>query len=147
MLPQVLIIVGAAVFGTLGTLHLVYTFFTHAFDPRDAATGAAMRATSPRLTSRLSVWDAWVGFNASHSLGAMLFAAIYLVLAIAHMELLRHSPALVLLGVAGPASYLAVGLRYWFRTPIVGVALATACFAAAAVALLIGGLSGPAVSS
>lgn len=137
MLAQTLIIAGASLFGLLGTLHLAYTFFSRKFDPRDAAAQAAMKATSPKLTSRTSVWDCWVGFNASHSLGAMLFAAVYLVLAVSHMDLLRRSPALMILAVLGAASYLALARRYWFRTPIVGVGLATACFVAAAIALVV----------
>ena len=135
MLAQVLILIGAALFGTLGTLHLIYTFFTDKFDARDAATNAAMRSSHMVLTRRTTVWKAWVGFNASHSLGAMLFAAIYLVLALGHMALLRESAALVWLAVAGSTGYLALAQRYWFRTPLIGVALATACFVGAALTL------------
>jgi hypothetical protein len=36
-----------------------------------------MKQTSPVLTGETSMWDAWVGFNTSYSLGAMLFAADY----------------------------------------------------------------------
>ena len=135
MLAQALIVIGAALFGTLGTLHLLYTFFTDKFDARDAATNAAMRSSHMVLTRRTTVWKAWVGFNASHSLGAMLFAAIYLVLALGHMALLRESAALVWLAVAGSTGYLALAQRYWFRTPLIGVALATACFVGAALTL------------
>ena len=133
MLSQALIVIGALIFGLLGTLHLAYTLFTNKFSARDAATEAAMRATSPVLTSRLTLWDAWIGFNASHSLGAILFAAIYLVLAIGHMPVLRESPALLWLAVLAAASYLAVAKRYWFRTPLVGIALGTVCFLGAAI--------------
>ena len=135
MLAQALMIIGAALFGLLGTLHLVYTFFTAKFEPRDPATRAAMRAGFPRLTRRTTLWNAWIGFNASHSLGAMLFAAIYLILATAHMPLLRDSAALVWLAVIASASYLALAQRYWFRTPLIGIALGGACFLGAALAL------------
>jgi hypothetical protein len=135
MIAQSLIVVGAAVFGLLGTMHLLYTFFTDKFDARDAATTAAMKVTSPVLTRRTSLWNAWVGFNASHSLGAMLFAAIYLVLAIGHMPLLSDSPSLVWLAVIGSVAYLALAVRYWFRTPLVGIALASGCFVVAALVL------------
>ena len=135
MLAQSLIVLGASVFGVLGTLHLVYTFFTDKFNARDAATMAAMKATHPVLTCRTSVWNAWVGFNASHSLGAMLFAAVYLVLALGHMPVLKQSPTLVWIGVAGSLGYLALAQRYWFRTPLIGIALASACFIGAALTL------------
>jgi hypothetical protein len=135
MLPQILIAIGAAVFALLGTIHLVYTFFTDNFDPRDAATSAAMKATSPILTRRLTMWSAWIGFNASHSLGVLLFGVIYLVLALGHMSVLRDSPTLSWLPVATGAAYMALARRYWFRNPLIGVSIATACFLAAALAL------------
>jgi len=135
MVVQALIIAGASIFGLLGTVHLVYTFFTDKFDPRDAPTKEAMKATSPVLTRRTSVWDAWIGFNASHSLGAMLFAAMYLSLAGAHMPTLQGSPALFWLPVVASGAYLALAKRYWFRTPFIGIAIATTCFGVAALTL------------
>lgn len=74
MPTQILIVAGALIFGLLGTVHLAYTFFTGLFSPRDAATEASMKLTHPRLTRRTTLWKAWVGFNASHSLGAILFS-------------------------------------------------------------------------
>lgn len=119
---------------TLGTAHLLYTFCTDKFDPNVAATKAAMQASHPLLTRRTTVWRAWVGFNASHSLGAMLFAALYLILAIGHIEWLRASPALAWLAVVGSGGYLLLAVRYWFRTPLIGCAISTACFVCAALA-------------
>lgn len=89
MNEQSLVIIGAAIFGILGTLHLIYTFLTPRFDPRDSSLRSVMENTAPRLTRETTMWRAWVGFNASHSLGAMLFAAIYIPLAIWHMEVIR----------------------------------------------------------
>jgi len=133
MLAQTLIITGAAVLGLLGTVHLLYTLFTDKFNPRDAATMAAMRVGHPVLTRRTTLWRAWVGFNASHSLGAMLFAALYLILSIGHIELLRSSSALLWLAVVGAGGYLLLAQRYWFRTPLIGIAISTACFLGAAL--------------
>jgi hypothetical protein len=135
MLPRIFIVVGAAVLGLLGALHLVYTFFSNKFDARDPAVSAAMKATSPVLTRRTTMWNAWIGFNASHGLGVVLFAVMYLVLAIEHMSVLRESKALAWLPAAGSAAYLALAGRYWFRSPFVGVAIAMTCFLIAALAL------------
>lgn len=137
MLAQLLIIAGALLFGLLGMVHLVYTFFTNKFDARDASATAAMKATSPVLTGRTSIWNAWVGFNASHSLGILLFATVYLVLAIGHMPLLRQSPALVWLPVVAGASYAALARRYWFRSPLIGAVIASTCFVVAALILTV----------
>lgn len=135
LLAQILIAFGAVLMGILGAIHIFHTFFTNKFDARDAATLAAMKATSMVLTRRTSLWNAWIGFNASHALGILLFAATYLVLAIGHISVLRESPALTWLPVVGGASYMALASRYWFRTPFAGATIATACFLAAAVAL------------
>jgi hypothetical protein len=135
MLAQLLIVAGALVFGLLGAVHLAYTFFTNKLDAREASTTAAMKATSLVLTRRTSLWKAWIGFNASHSLGILLFAAIYLLLAIGHMPWLRQSLALVWLPVFAGASYLVLARLYWFRTPLIGVGIATTCFVVAALIL------------
>ena len=55
-------------------------------------------------------------------------------LAIGRMSWLRDSRALTWLPVAGCGAYLSLS-RYWFRTPIIGLSIATACFLAAAFVL------------
>ena len=122
---------GAGIFGALGTLHLLYTFFTPKFDPRDAAVAEAMKGTSPRITRATTMWKCWIGFNASHSLGAMAFAAVYLILAVRHPQLLSDSPAFLVLALVNALAYLVLACKYWFRIPLTGIAIATACFAIA----------------
>jgi ketosteroid isomerase-like protein len=139
MLAQVLIASGAALLGLLGTIHIIATFFPNKFDPREPATIAAMKATGLVLGGRTSLWSAWVGLNAILGLFLLLFSATYLLLAVRHMSLLRDSPPLAWLPVAGGAAYLAIALR--FGGPIIGFAVATACFLAAAMALGSGTLS------
>jgi ketosteroid isomerase-like protein len=125
--------------GLLGTIHIIATFFTNKLDPREPATIAAMKATGLVLGGRTSLWNAWVGLNAILGLFLLLFAATYLLLAVRHMSLLRDSPTLTWLPVAGGAAYLAIALR--FGGPIIGFAVATACFLVAALALGSGTLS------
>lgn len=127
-----LVCLGAGIFAALGTLHLVYTFFTTRFDPYDPAVGMAMRGTSPRITRATTVWDCWVGFNASHSLGAMVFGATYVALGVQHPALLEGSRTLLLIALATGLAYLVLAARYWFRIPLIGIAIATTCFAIAA---------------
>jgi hypothetical protein len=134
---QILIILGASIFGVLGSLHLAYTFFTDRFLPRDRAVIEAMKGTSPVLTRQTTMWDAWIGFNASHSLGAILLAAFYILLATQHMEVLARSKSFILLAVAAGAFYLWLAHVYWFKIPFIGIAIATACFIGAAVLLAI----------
>lgn len=135
MLEQVLLIAGATIIGLLGSVHLVYTFFTRRFEPRDAATAELMKATSPLLTRETTMWRAWVGFNASHSLGAIGFAVFLIVLAIIRFDVIRAAPVFAWLAVVNGLAYLALAKLYWFRVPLVGIALANICFLAAAVRL------------
>jgi hypothetical protein len=49
------------------------------------------------------------------------------------MPTLRDAPVLLWLAVLTSFAYLAIAVRYWFRTPLIGIALATACFLGAAL--------------
>ena len=133
MIEQILLIVGAAIFGVLGTLHLYYTFFTNKFMTRDRKVAEAMKATSPLLTNRTTMWDTWIGFNGSHSLGAIFIAVFYILLAKRHMEVIPETKSFVLLAVLIGISYLALAIRYWFRVPLIGILLATICFVISAI--------------
>jgi hypothetical protein len=124
MMPQILIAAAAAIILLLGLLHLAYTFFTRKLNPRDDELGTDMRKVSPRITSQTTMWKAWIGFNASHSLGVILFGAIYGYLSLFAWTLLVHSVFLIELGIAFFVSYLLLAKLYWFRRPLVGIALA-----------------------
>ena len=91
--------------------------------------------TRPSLASasRSTQFFAWVGFNASLCLGALLFATIYLSLAIRHIGLLGASSTLVWLLVVGAASYVLLAQRHWIRIPLVGIAISGGCFLGAAL--------------
>ena len=77
------------------------------------------------------MWSAWVGFNLSHSLGAVLFGAV----AAAWSQWPPNTmPApWAWLPAAVGAVYLAVGLRWWFKVPNAGIAVATLSLALGAL--------------
>jgi len=132
-MEQILLIIGASIFGILGTFHLIYTFFTNKFDAYDPSVTEAMKNTSLILTKDTSVWNAWVGFNASHSLGAMLFAGIYIPLSAFHLNVIQDSLWFSFLPVLIGLSYLALAKKYWFKIPFVGILISSICFLSAAV--------------
>lgn len=70
MMPQILVAAGTAIILLLGFLHLAYTFFTRKFNPRDHELERDMGQVSPRISSQTTMWKAWIGINASHSLEA-----------------------------------------------------------------------------
>lgn len=132
-MEQILIVVGAVIFGVLGSVHLIYTFFTNKFDAYDASVTTAMKSTSPILTKETTVWQAWIGFNASHSLGAILVAAVYIPLALNHINVIQQSVWFAALPVIVGLSYMALAKVYWFKIPFVGVTISTFCFIVSAI--------------
>jgi len=125
----VLIAASAAVLGTFGSLHLLYTYHGNKLEPRDPAVREAMQRTSPVITKQTSVWRATKGFNASHSLGIIAFALVYGYLALWRADVLGGSLFLLALGMAVLLAYLALARRYFFSVPFRGVALACALYA------------------
>jgi len=124
---------GGAIFAILGLLHAIYTLADTAqpsrLVPDDPAVLQQMRASGLRLArGGTTMWRAWVGFNFSHSIGAILFGVLSMILAPAWHALGLPKPLLVLpLMIA--LLYLWLALRYWFRIPAIGIALAASCLA------------------
>ena len=128
MFSQSLIAGSAAILFVLGAAHLYLTFFRTSLEPRDAALREQMATTHLRLTRQTTVWRAWLGFNASHSVGVMLFGLVYGYLALCQTTLLMQSHFLLGLGAVVLIAYLGLAHRYWFRIPLVGCALALALY-------------------
>ena len=124
MKPQILVATGAAIILLLGILHLAYTFFTGKLRPRDDELERNMRQVAPRITSQTTMWRAWIGFNASHSIGLILFGVIYGYLSLFAWTLLVHSSFLVGVGIAFFLSYLVLARLYFFKKPLICIALA-----------------------
>jgi hypothetical protein len=130
-LPSKLIAVSAAVLLLLGLLHLLYTFYGPKLLPRDPELLARMREVSPVITQQTTMWKAWVGFNASHSFGAILFGVVYGYLSLVHAAFLFRSTFLLLFGLALLVGYVFLAKSYWFSVPLRGILLATVLYAAA----------------
>ncbi len=123
----------AAILLALGTLHLVYTFWCPALRPRDPAVQALMSQTHLVLTRQTTMWRAWIGFNASHSMGAMLFGLVYGYLALLHAELLFRSPFLLIVGGVMLVGFVVLAKLYWFSVPFWSTCVALACFVSSIV--------------
>jgi hypothetical protein len=129
MLPSYFIAASAAIILLLGLVHLLYTFVGPKLHPRDAALMARMQEVSPVLTRETSMWRAWIGFNASHAFGAILFGLVYGYLALRHADFFFQSWFLLATGLAMLAGYVVLGRLYWFSIPFRGIVAATACYA------------------
>lgn len=134
VLASSLIAASAAVILLLGLAHLLYTFHGTKLHPRDPQLTAALKEASPVLTRQTTMWRAWVGFNASHSFGAILFGAVYGYLALLHGPFLFQSRFLLGLGLLLLAGYVFLGKFYWFSIPFRGIVLATLLYIGGLVA-------------
>ena len=128
-----LVAASAAIILLLGLVHLLYTFRGQKLHPRDADLETRMKEVSPVLTRETTMWKAWVGFNASHSYGAILFGLVYAYLSVAQSSLLFQSPFLLLVGALLLAGYAVLGKIYWFTVPFRGIVLSFALYVAALV--------------
>ncbi|MBI4912013.1 MAG: hypothetical protein HY823_04690 [Acidobacteria bacterium] len=119
-----LVAASALILFLLGLFHLVFTFRGSKLHPRDPDLQQRMAQDCLRLTSQTSVWRAWIGFNASHSLGILLFGSVYGYLAVCSPGILFQSPFLLLLGFLTLCAYAFLSWRYWFSIPLRGSLLA-----------------------
>ncbi len=80
------------------------------------------------------MWRIWIGWNASPSMGLILFGVIYGFLAIAHGPLLFQSPFLLIVGLVVLGGSLALGKVYFFSGPFAGIGISLACCVASTAA-------------
>jgi hypothetical protein len=76
------------------------------------------------------MWQAWVGFNASHSYGAILFGGVYGYLSLTSSEFLFASRFLCVLGLLFLGGCVVLGKLSWFSVPFRGIVIATVCYIA-----------------
>jgi hypothetical protein len=127
---RVLMVVSASIIFTLGVVHLVYRFRGPNLTPRDPALEISMSQISPVITKETTMWRAWVGFNANHSMGLILFGLVFGFLALAHDQLLFRSPFQLVVGLAMLGGFVVLCKVYFFKAPLTGVCVSLACYVA-----------------
>jgi hypothetical protein len=88
-----------------------------------------MTQIAPVITRETTMWRCWVGFNASHSMGLILFGLVFGFLALAHGQLLFQSPFLLIVGLAMLGGFVVLSKVYFFSVPFVGLSISLACYA------------------
>jgi hypothetical protein len=126
-----LIAASAAIILFLGLAHLLFTFYGPKMQPQDSELITRMQETNLVITRETTLWMAWIGFNASHSLGAILFGAVYGYLSLAHSVFLFQSTYLLSLGLVFLFVYVFLAKRYWFSVPFRGILMSTVLYVAA----------------
>src|SRR5688500_19603921 len=89
MLEKILWLSGSAIFLILGSIHLYYTFFTGKFKARNKSLVREMKNTSTVLTADTTMWKAWIGFNASHSAGAIFICLVNIMMDVSYFIFLQ----------------------------------------------------------
>ena len=122
---------GGGIFLLLGILHALYTFLDirepRRLVPQEPSVALAMAESSVRLArGGTTMWRAWVGFNFSHSLGAILFGMLCVGAGLVLGTLVLPAWILFVL-VLIALLYVGLSVLYWFRIPTMGIALATVC--------------------
>jgi hypothetical protein len=123
-------VLSAGIIFTLGAIHLIYTFYGPQLTPRDPALQISMSQVSPVISKETTMWRCWVGFNATHSLALLLFGLVFGFLALAHGEVLFHSPFLLVVGLAMLAGLVVLCKLFFFRVPLIGVSISLVCYVA-----------------
>jgi hypothetical protein len=132
-MTEILFIIGGSVFCILGLFHAVYTFLDikrpRRLVPDDPMVIQTMSNSNVRISQGgTTMWRAWVGFNFSHSLGAVMFGVCCVLLGLS-LKLFDLPATILLAPVAISVIYLWLAIQYWFRIPAFGIAICTICFA------------------
>ena len=130
MAAKVLMVLSASITFTLGVVHLAYTFWGTQLTPRDPALQVSMSQIAPVMTNETTIWRCWVGFNATHSIGLILFGLVFGFLAVAHGQLLFQSPFLLVVGLAMLGGLVVLCKVYFFSGPLTGMSISLACYVA-----------------
>jgi len=126
---QYLLIAGGILFSILGLLHVIYTigdvYRPRRLAPMDNAVIHQMASTGVRLArGRTNMWDAWLGFNLSHGLGAVIFGLVCVGAGVFARPLALPKVTLLIPVLVG-AIYFLLAIRFWFRVPAIGIAIGT----------------------
>lgn len=87
-----------------------------------------MQDSTMNIHPSTNMWWAWLGFNFSHSLGAVAFGLVYLILTLTDFAVIASNPLLLGLPVVVSGTFLLLAWRYWFIIPLVGIGIGFGCF-------------------
>ena len=128
MLAKILLIMGGGIILLLGIAHLYLTFFSSAFTPKDTQLLKMMNQSTIPLAKGTNLWKAWIGFNGSHSAGAIFFGLINIYLAINYFDIYQSAYLLQFFNIIMLLFLLFLAKNYWFKTPLIGISITLICF-------------------
>jgi hypothetical protein len=131
-------VAGTIPFITAGSLHalgaLVDIWRPTFFTPTEEPVGAGMRETTLALREmfpgrpRRTFWQAWLGFNISHGMGAAVFGILLLAIARQDFALVTSIGIIRPLSIGVGLAYFVLAIRCWFYLPAIAIGIGIACF-------------------
>ena len=119
---------GSLIFIILGSIHLLYTFLTDKFSSKNEKAVTEMKSSHPILTKETTIWKAWIGFNASHSIGAIFIGVMNIYVVSKFFTVLQNDIFFFTFNILTVGLYLWLAKNYWFRIPFFGILLTFICF-------------------
>ena len=119
---------GSLILVILGTLHLLFTFFSDTFSSRNEIVIEEMKSSHPKLTKETTMWKAWIGFNASHSSGAIFIGIINFYLALEYFTVFQSDDFFFIFNILTIGFYVWLARKYWFKIPFIGISISLICY-------------------
>ena len=129
----ILVIIGGSIFVILGLAHGASTL-------QSSLDGGPMTPTDPHVREAMairgglglapridrSLFEAWTGFNLSHSVGALAIGLVIIIPAARDIDGAVHDIAWLAAALVAPLVYFVLSKRYWFRDPTRFITIAAA---------------------
>lgn len=128
---------GSIIITVLGSIHLYYTFYTNKFSSRNEKLLQEMKTSFPILTKEMTMWNGWISFNATHSIGAIFIGVINFYLALNYFEILQYDHFFFVFNIFIIAFYLWLARKYWFKKILMGVLTVLVCFVISYILILL----------
>jgi len=137
MLAKYLWEIGSLILVILGSIHLFYTFFSNKFSSKNKEVISEMKNSSPILTNETTMWKAWIGFNASHSSGAIFIGIINIYLSLKYFEIFQSEHFFFIFNILTVCFYVWLAKKYWFSIPFIGILITLICYVFAYLIVLL----------
>ena len=94
-MAQILLTAAGTIILLMGTGHFVLTlrdvWKPTSFTPTEESVRFAMQGAQLRFSRRINLWESWLGFNLSHSMGPIMFGVAILYAAQVHLAAFLES--------------------------------------------------------
>ena len=82
------------------------------------------------------MWQAWIGFNASHSSGAIFIGMVNFYVTCFYFAEFESDHFLPIFSIVTVGFYVWLAKKYWFRIPFMGIVFTLLCYVLAYVWIL-----------